>query len=181
MFLRHAFAAASLSLCGLSPAYGQSGSDLANKIINDPSAPAVTGAQATLHDDPKAQGGKALRLKILKKGTNPWDSSVDSMIEKPIKAGDQIALVFSARLEKGDGGATTTTLPYAAIQMASAPYTTVIQQSAEIGPEWKDIEVRGIADRDYPSGSLKATIQLATAKQTIDLGPVVVFDLGPKK
>lgn len=181
MFLRSAFVTASLSLCCVTPAYGQAGADLASKIVNDPSNPSVNGAQAALQDDPKAPGGKALRLRIPKKGQNPWDSAIESVIAKPIKAGDQIALFFSIRLEKGEGGATTTTIPYAAVQLASAPYSTVFQQSAEIGPEWKDVEIRGVADKDYPPGSLKAVINLATAKQTIDFGPLIVFDLGPKK
>jgi len=181
MFLRHALAAASLSLCCLTPAYGQSAGDLASKIINDPSAPVVNGAQAALHDDPQVQGSKALRIRIPKKGENPWDSAIESVIAKPVKAGDQIALVFSARLERGANGATTATIPYAAVQLASEPFTTVLQQSAEIGPQWKDVEIRGTADRDYPPGSLKVAIHLATGKQTVDLGPVIACDLGPQK
>ena len=35
-----------------------------------------------------------------------------------------------------------------------------------------------IADGNYPAGGLKVTIQLATAKQTVDFGPIVVLDRG---
>ena len=34
------------------------------------------------------------------------------------------------------------------------------------------------ADKNYAPGALAAGIQLATAKQTIDLGPIIVLDLG---
>ena len=55
-----------------------------------------------------------------------------------------------------------------AVQVASAPYSTVISGSNEIGPEWKDFQVAGVADNNYPAGALKVTIQLATARQTVD-------------
>jgi hypothetical protein len=54
----------------------------------------------------------------------------------------------------------------------------VISGSNDIGPEWKPLQVTGKADRDYAAGALKVTIQLATAKQTVDFGPIVVLDMG---
>jgi hypothetical protein len=152
--------------------------DIAKQIVNDPSAPDVGGAKASLVDDAKAQGGKALRIAVPKKGANPWDSSVGGAIKKPIAKGDHLVLLFSARLEKGENGATTTTLPYNAIQLAGAPYTTIMSGPAEIGPEWKDFKVEGVSNGVYGPNELKVTIQLATAKQTVDFGPIVVLDTG---
>ena len=152
--------------------------DLARQIVNDPGNPQVTGARASLRDDPKVQGGKALRIEVARKGQNPWDATVGGSIGKPVKAGDNLVLIFQARLEKGDKGATTATLPYNAVQLAAAPYSTVISNSADIGPDWKTIQVNGKADKDYAAGALKVTVQLATAKQTVDFGPIVVLDRG---
>jgi hypothetical protein len=152
--------------------------DLAQKIVNDPAAPDVNGAKGSLVADPKVQGGTALRVQVPRKGANPWDSSVGGAINKPIAAGDKLVLLFSARLEKGEKGATTTTLPYNAVQLAAAPYSTVMQGTAQIGPEWKDFRVEGVSDRNYAAGDLKVTIQLATAKQTVDFGPIAVLDMG---
>src|SRR5206468_12215991 len=98
--------------------------------------------------------------------------------KKPIAKGDRLVLLFSARLEKGENGATTATLPYNAVQLTQAPYSTVISGAGQIGPEWKDIQVSGVADANYPAGALKVTIQLATAKQTVDFGPIVLLDRG---
>ena len=156
----------------------QAPADLAKKIINDPSDPHVDGAKASLRDDPAVQGGKALRIQIVKKGANPWDAAVGGPVNKPIKAGDKLILAFWARLEKGENGATTTTLPYDAVQLASAPYSTVISGSNDIGPDWKMFQIAGKSDRDYGPGHLKVTIQLATAKQTVDFGPIMLFDMG---
>ena len=152
--------------------------DLAKQIVNDPSAPEVNGAKASLVDDPRAQGGKALRVAVSKKGANPWDATVGGPINKPIARGDRLLLLFSARLEKGENGAATATLPYNAIQLGAAPYSTIVSGPAQIGPEWKDFQVTGTADGNYSAGQLKVTIQLATAKQTVDFGPIVVLDRG---
>lgn len=152
--------------------------DLSSKIVNDPSSPAVNGARASLRDDAEAQGGKALRIQVSKKGENAWDSSVESPLNKPVKAGDELVLAFSARLEKGEAGATSSTIPFAGIQLGSAPYTTIVSQPVDIGPQWKSVEIRGKADKDYAPGTLKVAVHLGTAKQTIDVGPIVVLDMG---
>jgi hypothetical protein len=161
------------------PLQAQASDDLASKIINDPAEPQVNGAKATLRDDAKVQGGKALRIQVKGKGTNAWDAAIESPIKKPIKAGDEIVLAFSARLEKSDSGAATAAFPFAGVQLATAPYSSIAQNGFELGPDWKMVEIRGSADRDYPAGSLKVSIHLATAKQTLEFGPVIVIDLGP--
>lgn len=147
-------------------------------IINDPGAPAVNGASGRLRDDANVQGGKALRVVVRGKGANPWDVAVETPITKPVKAGDQLLFAFWARLDKGEGGATTTTLPFNGVQVSAAPYTTLFTGPAEIGAEWKMVEVRGKADADHAAGTLKASIHLATAAQTVDLGPIFVVNLG---
>jgi hypothetical protein len=167
-----ASASAENPLAGLDP------STIASKIINEPSAPNVNGARATLVSDPNAPGGKSLRVTVPQKGAHPWDSSVESNIKKPIARGDRLVLLFSARLEKGDNGITTATLPYNAVQLTSAPFTTVISNSGDIGPQWKDFVVSGTSNGDYAAGTVKVTIQIGNAKQTVDFGPIVLLDLG---
>ncbi len=169
-----------VAILALTPAiaFGQDAADLMKQIVNDPGAPEVNGARASLVADPKVQGGRALRVQIPHKGVNPWDSTVGGAIKKPVANGDRLLLLFSARLEKGEGGVTTTTLPYNAIQLAAGPYSTVMSGSAEIGPEWKDFQITGTSSGNYKAGDLKVTVQLATAKQTVDFGPIVVLDRG---
>jgi hypothetical protein len=147
-------------------------------IINDPGAPAVNGASGRLRDDANVQGGKALRVVVRGKGANPWDVAVESALNQPVKAGDELLFAFWARLEKGEGGAASATLPFNGVQLSAAPYTALFAGPGEIGPEWKMIEVRGKADADHAAGTLNATIHLATAAQTVDLGPIFVVNLG---
>ena len=147
-------------------------------IINDPGAPQVNGASGRLRDDANVQGGKALRVVVRGKGANPWDVAVESPLTQPVEAGDELLLAFWARLEKGEGGATTTTLPFNAVQLSAAPYTALFSGAAEVGPEWKLHEIRGKAAADHPANALKATIHLATAAQTVEFGPIFVVNLG---
>jgi hypothetical protein len=172
---KHILAAA---LIAAVPAAVLAQDDLAKKIVNDPGAPDVSGSKASLVDDAKVQGGKALRVAVPRKGANPWDSTVGGAISKPIAKGDRLVMLFSARLEKGENGATAATLPYNAVQLAAAPYSTVISGEAAIGPEWKDFRIEGVSGGAYAAGDLKVTIQLATARQTVDFGPIVVLDMG---
>ncbi|MBO9518320.1 MAG: hypothetical protein J7493_09655 [Porphyrobacter sp.] len=165
-----------LALYVLGPATAQD--DLASRIINDPGNPQVMGAAAKLREDPAVQGGQALRVTVRRKGANPWDATVQTTIDKPVKAGDSLVFAFWARLEKGENGATETVLPYNGVQMSTAPYTAQFVQPATIGPEWKMFEVKGKAASDQAAGTLNATIHLATAAQTVDLGPLIVVNMG---
>lgn len=165
-------------LLAAAPVAAMAQADLANRIVNDPAAPEIMGAKAKLVDDAAAQGGKALRVTVAKKGANVWDSAVESSVNKPVKAGDRLVLMFEARLEKIEGDAAAATLPYSAIQLKAAPYTGIISGQAAIGAEWKPHRIEGKADRDYPANALKATIHLGNAKQIVDFGPIVVLNLG---
>ncbi len=147
-------------------------------IVNDPTAPQVNGAKPKLLDDPAVQGGKAARIEVRRKGANPWDVAVQTAINQPVKAGDELLFAFWARLEKGEGGATTATLPSNAVQEAVAPWGWLFGGPVEIGPEWKLHELKGKAGADYAAGALNATIHLASAQQTVDLGPLIVVNLG---
>jgi hypothetical protein len=150
-------------------------------IINNAGAPQINGAKVTIHDDARVQGGKALRVDVPAKGKNVWDSAVESAVTKPVQAGDRLVLAFYARLEKGENGTTSVTLPFAGVQLAAEPYTPLFNQAVELGPEWKLVQVSGAAGKPYAPGTLKAAVHLATGKQVIDFGPVAVLDLGKAK
>ncbi|MEO6360826.1 MAG: hypothetical protein ABIO43_09670 [Sphingomicrobium sp.] len=147
-------------------------------VINDPGNPSVNKAKARLISDDRVTGGKALRIQVAEKGKNPWDSSLASSIKKPIKSGDKLLLVLWARLEKGENDATTATLPSNGVNLLSPPWSGVLGNSAEIGADWKQVEISGTANKDYAPGEVGISIQLATAKQTVDFGPIILLNLG---
>jgi hypothetical protein len=176
MKLRVLWAGLLLAAVPLAPAPAQDGLN----IINNPAEPQVNGVRPRLLDDPAVQGGKALRVPVRRRGKNPWDVAVQTTLIQPVKAGDQLLFAFWARLEQGEGGATTATLPSNAVQQATEPWDWLFGGPVEIGPEWKLHEIRGKAGKDYAAGTLNATIHLASAQQTVDFGPIFVINLGPE-
>lgn len=159
----------------------QAQDSILDKVINAPPPTALRvdgGIKGTVRSDPSVQGGKALRIAVPGKGANSWDVAVASANTKPVKAGDTLVVAFWARLAKGEDGATSATLPYNAVQLAEAPYTALFSKAVTIGPDWAMHEFTGKADKDYRAGALNVAIHLATGRQTIDLGPLFVLDMG---
>jgi hypothetical protein len=176
---RFTLAAVLMLTAGAAQAQAQA-DDILSKVINIPAPAAhrVDGGRGSLRNDAGVQGGKALRIGVPGKSDQAWSVAAVSAISKPVKAGDALVLAFWARLAKGEGGAVSVSLPYNAVQMASAPYTALFSKPVSIGPEWKLHEVKGKADKDYAAGTLNAVIHLATAKQVVELGPIFVLNLG---
>lgn len=167
--------ACALLLAPLSSAAAQD--DIASKIINKPGSTVARGTKAKPRNDSRVQGGKAIRLTV-GKAANPWDVALDAQIEKPIKAGDTLILAFWSRLEKGPGGATTTTLSNASVQVNSPPLSPIVKGEATVGPDWALHEIKGKADKDYAPGQAGVTIHLGDADRTIDFGPLFVVNMG---
>ena len=155
--------------------------DLVDRIISVP-VPAqyrVEGVRnARVRTDDRVQGGKALRVPVPGRSDQPWTVQVAVPINRAVRAGDNLVLAFWARLEQGKEGATSATLPYNAVQLAAEPYTAIFSGPATIGPEWAMHEIRGRADRDYADGALSVSLHLATGRQTVDIGPVFVLNMG---
>lgn len=123
------------------------------------------------------QGGHALRVNITAAGGNTWDVGAGSVSTKPVKAGDVLLLAVWMRAERAPEGRPTGTA-IIRLQGNAEPYPDVV--SAPVAPtgEWKLYFANAVADRDWAPGALGATVQLAGASQTIDLGPVFIFDMG---
>jgi hypothetical protein len=177
------FAAALCVLASAALPSAAADDDIAKKVIDLPSPKAfsvsgLTGAP-DLRKDPAVQGGQFLRVAVPKKGANPWDITVSVPVVKPIKKGDQIIMVFWARLVEGENGAATATLPFNSVQLASPPYTAILGFPADLTKDWGQFHGQGVAARDYKVGEASISIQLATGKQVVDIGPVFVLDMGP--
>lgn len=124
------------------------------------------------------QGGHALRVDVAAAGANPWDVGAGSVTTKPITRGDVLLLAVWLRAERLPQGAATAAINIR-LQGTAAPYPEIAAASIAVGPEWKLYFAQTVAASDFAAGQAGATVQLATASQTIDLGPVFIFDLGP--
>jgi hypothetical protein len=160
----------------------QPADDLASRIISipNPNSYRVDGVRtgARVRADASVQFGRALRVPVPGRNAQAWTVSVAVPINRAVVAGDSLILAFWARLEQGENGATTAELPYNAIQLAGAPYTALFHGPATVTPQWQLFQARGRADRDYPAGALNVSLHLATGRQTIDIGPVIVLNMG---
>ncbi|NJC42506.1 hypothetical protein GGQ87_002801 [Brevundimonas alba] len=124
------------------------------------------------------QGGHALRVNVSTPGANPWDTGAGSLTTKPVKAGDVMLLAVWLRTERapeGSGGGRA----IVRLQGSAEPYPEIGSAAVTPGGEWKLYFANGVAARDFAPGEMGATVQLAGASQTIDLGPVFILDMGP--
>jgi len=158
--------------------------DILNRVISVPVPRAyrvdgtANGARSQVRNDGNVQGGKALRVEVPGRSEQAWTTAVSVPINRAIHAGDNLVLAFWARLEQGDNGAVSASLPYNAVQLSAAPYTALFSGGVTVTPTWQMFEVTGTANRDYAADSLNVAIHLATGRQTIDIGPVFVLNMG---
>lgn len=170
-------------LLGIGAAAAAWGDDIMDKLVNAPSVKSwhATGLSNWPEEitDPAVTGGTALRFAIKDKGANPWSVSADTAILKPVNAGDVILVAFWARAVEPIPGQTTAFIPGIRVQDIGTPYGAFAQDQASVTSQWAMYYASGVADKNYKPGTIKVTLQLAAAKQTIDLGPVFVIDFGP--
>lgn len=124
------------------------------------------------------QGGHAVRVDVTAAGGASWDVSAGSVTTKPVKAGDVLLLAVWMRAERPPEGAEAGTAVIR-LQGVAAPYPDVVTTRVAPTGEWKLHFANAVADRDWAPGEMAATVQLAGASQTVDLGPVFIFDMGP--
>jgi hypothetical protein len=158
-------------------------SDIMSKLVNVPSAKSwsVLGLQHNPEEvkDDRVQGGIAIRVSVPGKGANPWDVAARVSVVKPVQKGDVILLAFWARAQAPAEGQSVAILPGIRVEETSPPYNGLAQDSANVTGNWAMYYASGVATKDYKPGALAVAVHMAAAKQTVDLGPVFVVDLGP--
>jgi len=123
--------------------------------------------------------GKAISARIKKKQQRAWDSSLGIEIAEPVAKGEEIQIFFWARTKKPAAGKDTANVGMF-VGRNEEPYDYILSEDILPETEWKLMNVTGVADADYPAGSLKVEYQLGRAAQTVEFGPVYVSTLGPK-
>ena len=49
----------------------------------------------------------------------------------------------------------------------------------QVGPAWKRYFATGVSPKAFAAGKARIAIQLAGAKQVVEMGPAFLLDLGP--
>jgi hypothetical protein len=168
-----AYLLAGAALCGVAVAE----EDIVSKMINKE----TNGSWFIQPEKPKAKhmkadvlGGYAFRVRATK-SANPWDVQASSPIAGAINEGDVIMINYYARAEEPAEGGSSLTVR---IQLAGPPYNSVLETTAKISQEWKGYCAFRVASATMGEKKSSVSVHLATAKQVIDLGPVMVFNFG---
>lgn len=183
-FITWALGLAAAVLVSISPAHAQDTGedDILDQVINSPPVQSwqVTGLRATPRPV-RAEGvlgEQAIRVAVPRPGADPWDISGRMTIAGDIRQGDTILLAVWARTHTPPDGERFGVISGLRVEQSAAPYTAIAQDSAAVPSEWTMVYASGVAAQDYPGGTTNVSVHLASAAQTIELGPAFVLNLG---
>lgn len=123
-------------------------------------------------------GNKAQRVQVLKAGTHPWDVGANMPVTGAINKGDVVLLAFHARAVEVYNEAQTGIISATKIELNRAPYTSVQDGVAKLPKTWNMYYVPGKASRAYAPGEAQISLHLGAVRQTLELGPAYVINLG---
>ena len=156
---------------------------LAGRLINAPQSATwnVFGAdqrtEVLPHDAPKQY--PAWRVTVGAKGANAWDVGALSALSSPVAAGDAVMVIVYLRAPQLKDGETTS-VSYFGMNESAAPYDMIARGSANVTNQWTPFHAVGKSARSYAADAVTVGIHLASEKHVIDLGPVLVYDYGPR-
>lgn len=154
--------------------------DIMQKAVNQPSANWNVYGSGQTNKGVKAEGvpgNGAVQVTVASKGSHPYDVGASSPIQKKIGSGDAVLVAVYLRAPKLKEGETTPVGVGATL--AAAPYTSIANDTAQVGAEWKLFYASGKAPQDFAPNTANASLQLSADKHVVELGPVFVLDFGP--
>lgn len=140
------------------------GNDLRTKIVD---ADALT-------------SGQAISARLKKKQPRPWDSNLSVQIPEAVAEGEEVQIYFYVRTARPAAGRDTANISMF-VGRNEEPYDYILSEEIFPDTEWKLMNLTGVANADYPAGTLKVEYQLGIAAQTVEFGPVYVSTLGPQE
>ncbi len=161
----------------LSPELQAFDEQLPGSLINDPTD-LVWQTQGPLdvegvQDESIPGGGAARRYEISSKGANPWSSQAYVPLLTDIARGDVVTVGFYARTvsaETADGKG----MIGVRFQENAAPYSGFADTTVSVGSEWEWYEVSGTATTGIKQEVATVVLQMAGAKQTLEIGQTIV-------
>lgn len=165
---------ATASLC--LPVMAHADDDPMKHLINNPNPASLViyGPQTNKKiKDSSVQGGGAIEIKATGVGES-YAAAVQTSLDKPIKAGDQIECDIFLKAKRDDG---QPPVLHSRVQINEAPYSNVgAEADFNVTDQWTLYTLKTTADKDYDAGKLVFVVHLNSAKQTVDVGPAFVFD-----
>jgi len=125
-----------------------------------------------------AVGKSCLRVDLDQRLPNPWDVGAIVPVLGDIRKGDELRVLVWARLDTDDPKAKAT-VPVL-VQLASAPYTSVVAGSVTLSSKMEAVTIAGIAPQGYAGGTVNLALQLGQLGQPVVLGaPYVLRNYRP--
>ena len=172
-------AAAAAFTFALIPMTSHADDDILKHLINSPSAGSwiAYGSQTSKPiKDANVQGGGAFEVQVTAAGPQTYSTAAQQDLTAPIKAGDKLIAVLWLKANSADGSPTPL---HIRMQVNSGSYDGIVDGDVTIDNSWKRYPLQGVSTADHPKGSAVLVVHLGQAKQTIDLGPAFVLDMGP--
>lgn len=136
------------------------GATMKSKIVRSPDIPG---------------GGAALQFAVQRAGANAYDAGANVPIRSAVARGRDYVAAFWARTVKSDTADGVGRVGVR-LQQNVAPYAGFGDSVLNIGPVWKLYEMTAKSDRDIPAGQAVLGLQLAGAKQTVEIGQTMIVE-----
>ena len=146
-------------------------------LLNDPAARTWSTHGFAAPPEPITAGipgGVATQFTVGAKSTNVWEASAGVPIGDAVAPGDPLIVAFIARTiaaDTPDGKA----IIGVRVQQNVAPYDGFADHAIAVGANWGFFQLKTTAKMALPKGGGEVTLQLAGAKQIVEIGPVYVI------
>ena len=173
-----ALACALAPALALAPVTAHADDDILKHLINSPNAASwiAYGSQTSKQiKDATVQGGGAFEVKVTSAGPQPYTTAAQQDLTGPIKAGDKLIAVLWLKANTADGSPANL---HIRMQVNSGSYDGIIDQDVTVTNSWARYPVQGVSAADHAKGTAVLMVQLGQTKQTVDLGPAFVLDMG---
>jgi len=147
-------------------------------LVNSPypQAFASYGGNASIDAKSNTEGGIALKLKSKKISKNAYDQGLKSNTIAAISKGDTLCMTFWAK-GKGKKDKLASFASFG-IQQNKEPYDMGFSHSVDLSTDWKRYAFTAQSTENLDKDKAQLFFHYGNQKQTIELGPVFVFNLG---
>jgi len=129
-----------------------------------------------LVSDAEVPGGRAMRVDVSGASDKPWLAALDTVVGKPVAVGDKLVATVMLRVPADSAKGKV----LVAFQLNEAPYTQFASSTAAVPPSWTAFRLKLTAPRAFDASKLKINLQMGFAKQTIDVGPILIVNTTAK-
>lgn len=133
-----------------------------------------------LRSDPGVTGGQALRV-VISEQTDPWAVGGVMPTHAEIKTGDVLLLAVWLRAVPAEGADDASArISLLKLEQKDAPDGAIAAASdVDISARWRMVYASGVATKDHAADQTVIAVLLAARPQTVDVGPALLFNLGP--